>query len=212
MDLQLEQPQSASDWTEIRRVCCMTGSPGGRPIEKERWPFFGELWVGPYEKLTPEWAWVLRGEEGQVSGYLTASPETRGFSRRKRWLHELPLVFQVLARRYKPNDDTRKFLARFLGRTKAPEALFSRTSAGILDREYPAHLHINLDESLRGRRLGDRLIATLCSELSRNRIPGVHLICGQGPVPFYRRVGFQVLEQVPLNEQASLYLMVKKVE
>lgn len=61
-----------------------------------------------------------------------------------------------------------------------------------LTRLYPAHLHINVDESWRRAGLGARLITAFCDDARREGSPGVHVVTASGArnVPFYLRNGF----------------------
>ena len=57
---------------------------------------------------------------------------------------------------------------------------------------YPAHLHVNVDESLRSAGLGSRLIERFLLDLRKAGVPGVHLVTGRFSrnVAFYERNGF----------------------
>lgn len=58
---------------------------------------------------------------------------------------------------------------------------------------YPAHLHINCTEAVRGLGVGGLLIEELLRQLRLERCPGVHLITlgGARNVSFYLRHGFE---------------------
>ena len=57
---------SPADWQAVRSLCCRTGN-GGDPIDPARWPLFADLWIGPYQRLVPEWTYVaLKGESQWV--------------------------------------------------------------------------------------------------------------------------------------------------
>lgn len=62
---------------------------------------------------------------------------------------------------------------------------------------FPAQLHVNLDESVRGRGIGGRLIAAFVGDLERAGVAGVHVVTGKGArnVAFYNRNGFQQVAQ-----------------
>jgi GNAT superfamily N-acetyltransferase len=57
---------------------------------------------------------------------------------------------------------------------------------------YPAHLHVNVDESLRSGGLGSQLIERFLFDLRHAGVPGVHLVTGRFSrnVAFYERNGF----------------------
>lgn len=59
-------------------------------------------------------------------------------------------------------------------------------------RRYPAHLHINLRNDMRGKGLGSALVACFAADVARAGLPGVHIVTGAGlrNVGFYVRNGF----------------------
>lgn len=61
-----------------------------------------------------------------------------------------------------------------------------------LTARYPAHLHINLDESARNRGTGGRLVEAFTAEVRAAGLPGVHVVTGRGMrnVSFYERLEF----------------------
>jgi hypothetical protein len=137
------------DWQAVYSLCCATGADG-QPIAHDRWNFFGTLWIGPYEKLLPEWTYVAQAS-GAVVGYLTGCPNTWKFARSKFRRFTLPLLLDIALGRYSPSDDTRRFVRRTFGFKKWPEQSFSRATLEALAREYPAHLHMNVARAYRGR-------------------------------------------------------------
>ncbi|NWG72857.1 MAG: GNAT family N-acetyltransferase, partial [Parvularculaceae bacterium] len=60
---------------------------------------------------------------------------------------------------------------------------------------YPAHLHINLREDVRGRGIGSALIEAFAQAAHAAGVPGLHIVTAQGArnVSFYERNGFRVL-------------------
>ena len=109
------------------------------------------------------------------------------------------------------NNDTRRFIRRTLLLEKGPEARFSKGTHEILKREYPAHLHINLDESARGSGLGRQLQETFFEVLKKKQIPGIHVFCGAAPVPFYEKTGFSVLEKIEFAPGIFIFGMTRKI-
>lgn len=194
----IRKAASAEDWLGIRELCCRTGD-NGAPVARERWPFFGEQWIGPYQKLLPGWTWVADAE-GVVIGYLTGCPETGAFARRRFFRWTPRLLFAALSGRPGRSVDTRRFARRALGLERAPADCFSREVRRRLRREFPAHLHMNVDAACRGLGLGKRLALEFFAALSRAGKPGgVHVFCGPDPVRFYESVGFRVLGTIELK-------------
>jgi len=64
--------------------------------------------------------------------------------------------------------------------------------------DYPAHLHIDLDETHRGMKLGPKLLDALCAHLREEGVPGIELgvsTDNQGAIRFYERYGFTKLKE-----------------
>jgi len=182
-------------WLAIREICCRTGD-NGRAIARQRWDFFARVWIDPYEKLLPEWTYVAMRDESIV-GYLTGCPDSRKFNRAKFWRADLPLLTRIAVGRYRHDSGARQFARRAIGFGKRAEQHFSPALHQTLIRSYPAHLHVNVDESYRRAGIGRRLIESYFTDLRRRGVTGVHLFCGGDPVKFYQRLNFQVLETAP---------------
>lgn len=201
------------DWIAIRTICCLTANVG-KPIEESRWPFFAELWIGPYQKFLKDWTFVLV-KESRVIGYLTGCSNTSHFNSAKLWKFTVPLFFKTLFRivigSYPFNGDVKRFLKRTVRLDHWPEELFSETAKEVLKSEYKAHLHINLLEEARGSGGGRMLMEHYFSKLKDNGVKGVHLYCGEGPMTFYRKLGFEELERIEFRPGAPVFALVKKL-
>ena len=66
---------------------------------------------------------------------------------------------------------------------------------------YPAHLHINIDERFRSLGIGGRLIERFGAHAMAQRVPGMHIVTGEGMrnVGFYTRLGFREVARAPRN-------------
>lgn len=89
----IRRARTPEDWRAIHELCGRTGA-GGECIERSRWPFFGELWVGPYRRLAPDWAYVAE-QAGAIVGYLTGCRDTPAFRRALGLAVTLPLLVRV---------------------------------------------------------------------------------------------------------------------
>lgn len=185
MDLLIERAKG-SDWPAIRELCCRTAD-GGKGVPEERWPFFGEYWVGPYEALLPGWAYAARSGE-RLAGYLTGCPDSLGYQARAWLAHRVPLFIRAARKDFGESPDAKRFLARFLGLDPFP---FGPVFLYKLYRAYPAHLHVNVEAGFRGKGVGKALVDRFLEDLRGRACPGVHLFCGPGPVPFYRKLGLE---------------------
>jgi len=58
---------------------------------------------------------------------------------------------------------------------------------------YPANLHINVDQTVRSRGIGERLIKAFEHHATVRRAAGVHIVTGAGMrnIGFYNRLGFR---------------------
>jgi GNAT superfamily N-acetyltransferase len=205
----IRRARDAADWRAVRDLCCRTGD-GGRPVARERWPLFAEVWVGPYARLRPGWT-LVADDGGVVVGYLTGCPDTPAFRRAARWRVALPLLAGIAIGRYPWNSDARRLARRTLLREPGPERRLLRTLAPRALGPYPAHLHVNVDEKVRGRGVGRALLEAYIRDLAAAGVPGVHLYCGPAPVPFYLRLGFHEVGRLEARPGAWVYALARLV-
>jgi len=182
---------SPADADALYEVCLLTGADGDDATAQYSVPtLLGEVYVGPYLALEPEWAWVVE-HEGGVAGYILGTPDTTAFEERceREWwpaLRErLPLGTFAAG---SPDADVAGLIHEPL---RAPPAVV---------RDYPAHLHIDLLPHVQGHGLGGSLMGTLFEALRARKVPGIHW--GVSPtnvraVGFYEHLGFEVLHRDP---------------
>lgn len=194
-----------SDWEKIRKICCDTGK-SGNPIESDRFQYFSEIWIGPYQKIYPEWTFVIE-ENQKVLGYITGCPNTIRFERKKLIFHTIPLLASVCLNQLYKSQDLKRLLKKTLGLQNDPEKEFSIQTKHLLASRYPAHLHINIDKSIRGKGIGNLLIQRFEKELISKNISGVHLYCGKGPVEFYKKNSYEILEKILFNNKTEVFAM-----
>ena len=181
-----------TDYDAISRVCLLTAANGGdatgQHVSDDLMP---DIFARPYVVLEPEWAWVV--DDGSVSGYIIAAPDTRRFVDRYRaeWLPGFAEKY-VHVEPPVTHDDVIRHLGFWPERMLIPEV-----------DAYPAHLHIDLLPSLQGRGYGRRLVETLAGALQAAGIPGLHLSMDPANTParaFYDRLGF---EELPSSTPSS---------
>lgn len=196
--LQRQNEAGGPQWQAIRDLCCRTGNDGA-PIAPERWEFFAQVWIGPYQRIFPEWTYI--GECGdRVVGYLTGCPDTRRFLLQKFFNCDMPLALRLTAKISTATADQRLYLRRALGLEITPEQSFPTDIRREIRRDYPAHLHMNVEESFRRQGVGRRLVERYISDLRTMGVSGVHLYCGRGPLDFYRKLGFRELSQIHFRD------------
>lgn len=200
-------PAERKSWQAVREICCRTGD-NGNPVAAERREFFARVWIEPYEKLLPEWVYVAE-RDGIVAGYLTGCPDTAKFERAKRRRITLPLLLAVALGRYRGVAGAGDFARRALGAGRDAMDSFGSAVRRSLERDYPAHLHINVDAPWRAAGMGRRLIERFQTDLQSSGCSGIHLCCGPDPVGFYAKLGFHELSRVEARG-GPVFLMVKR--
>jgi GNAT superfamily N-acetyltransferase len=200
---------TTADWQAVRSLCCRSGD-GGNPIDPLRWPLFAELWVGPYERLAPGSTYVAE-IEGRIVGYLTGCPDTATFRRRRRFRVTLPLLIGIALHRYAWTQDARRLVRLSLRQSRGVEARLAPALPATFDRDYPAHLHMNVEAEWRSRHIGAALIERFTRDLEAARIPGVHLFCGDAPRAFYLRNGFEELAALQVGPARAVYTLGRRL-
>lgn len=176
----IERPSSEADWEDMRAICVETSA---RPVTEESRAAFGRLWIDPYRRWAPGWAYVAR-DQGRVVGYLTGCVSTASFI--------------VLSGLFGP----RPSLAANL---RFPKPLLAR-----LLTSYPAHLHVNVRESHRGG-MGRALMERFERDAASAGARGVHVFCGERPVGFYRKLDYEELGRVAIGDK-FIFALGKRLE
>lgn len=201
--------QAAADWSAIRSLCCRTGN-GGDPIARDRWPLFGELWIGPYQRVVPGWTYVAE-VRGRVVGYLTGCPDTAAFRRARRFRVTLRLLLAIAGRRYAWTADARRTVALALRLRRGTEVQLAPRLPADLPQRHPAHLHMNVEAEYRRHGLGTALIERYARDLTAMGVPGIHLFCGPGPRAFYERNGFRELAAIEVGPGRWVYALGRRL-
>ena len=173
---------SMRDLPGAYRVCLLTGDAGRDATTIYRNPeLLGHVFVGPYVVGQPDLALVVADAEG-IAGYLLAAADTRGF---ERWAdeHWWPPLREQYPRTADGSPDSE--LIELIHRPpSADDSVVGR---------FPAQLHIDLLERVRGQGYGRQLIDGLLDELRRRGSAGVHLnvaLENANAIAFYKHLGF----------------------
>ena len=139
-------------------------------------------------------------------GYIVSVPDTIAYRQwlEDEWLPPLRLQFPVPESHTKLTTENDRQIIERIHRKHLP----LEEAAESLNREYPAHLHIDLLPSIQRKGYGKKLMNMLFEELAGQGVPGVQLGVAKrntGAVAFYNNVGFSVLRD---NERG--YSMGKK--
>ena len=75
-------------------------------------------------------------------------------------------------------------------------------------RDFPAQLHVNLAEEVRGHGHGARLIQAFINDAQQRGVRGVHVVTGEGArnVGFYTRCGFDEVARGDWNNHTIVFL------
>lgn len=181
------RPATLQDLPGAYRVCLLTGDSGKDATAIYRNPdLLGHLYVGLYIVGQPDLAWVVADGDG-VGGYGLAAADTRAFEdwAEANWWPALRDQYPAVA-----GDDADAVLVRLLhSPERAPESVVAN---------YPAHLHLDLVERMRGEGHGRAMIELLLSALRDRAASGVHLdvsAANTNAIAFYRHLGFEELER-----------------
>ena len=160
----------------------------------------------------------VRDFEGQLDNIFFSSSATKTFADdtarkdfRERWLgrylkHDQEWFYVALA-----DEDVAGYLAGSIDDPARCER-FADISyfAQLTDVtvRYPAHLHVNVDETLRNAGVGSRLIERFLFDLQRAGVRGVHLVTGRFSrnVAFYQRNGFAPVRSLKVGDGEVLML------
>jgi ribosomal protein S18 acetylase RimI-like enzyme len=165
----------------------------GDPVEAilEDRQVFCDAFTAYYTDYESEYAWVACLEE-KVVGYLTGCINT--MKQRRRWLkYVLPSVLLNLMRgRYTIGKKTWRYVYAMMG------SALRREYPAVDHHEFPAHLHINIEASARGKGLGRRLLKVYLVQLNQLDVPGVFLETtniNEAACRLYEGSGFEILVQ-----------------
>ena len=192
------------DQRAFYEVCLQTSDNGadGSHLHEDR-DALGDIYVGPYLKLEPAFAFALEDDAG-VCGYCLGTADSAKYYERfqREWL---PAIQAKLTQ--PTGDPARWTLTQQLhNQLLHPEALayFPPSFAA-----WPAHLHIDLLPRAQGLGWGRRMLDRQLQSLREAGARGVHLCVAPGntrALAFYRKLGFTDLVTGPDTPPDSVFL------
>lgn len=180
-----------SDLDAIKRICLETSFA---PDDVRYRALIPLRWATPYVEYNPENCFVVvnAAQADNVGGYILSALDTLSF-RQYRFLHYEAQMQAAL----------KEVLPLFSNEEQEDlKALFSLTPPKLdavekeIIEEYPAHLHIDISQTLQRRGLGSKLMDRLIAHLKEKKVPGVHLRVAADNalgIRFYRKYGFDAL-------------------
>ncbi len=191
------RPYRAEDRLRVRALAVATAE-GGRPSSFPDPELLADLLTDYYLEDEPG-STLVAEEEGRLLGYLTGCLDTRRYLRRM----TLRVAPRAFARAFLRGSFFRPAVLRRLWR----DAKGARRAGGYRRRaleRYPAHLHVNVAEAGRRSGVGRELVERFCARAAAAKAAGVHLgvlADNAGARAFYERLGFGLLETVPLGSR-----------
>lgn len=203
-----------NDRADVRRMSCQTaflGSPFKNFIDDEE--ILADALTSYYTDYEPESCFVAVSNE-KVVGYIIGSKDVTGMSKALQSKIIFSIIKKLVRRGVFFKKNTLKFFFRVLF-----SAVKGEFFAPNFSREYPATLHVNIDERFRGQQVGSRLIAHYLNFLKINKIQGVHFgTLSEKAKDFFIKSGFSLLFEGRrsylrdhLGKSVHFYIFGKKI-
>lgn len=178
---------NAGDLDALYAICLQTGdaSRDATPLHNDG-QLVGHLYSAPYGVLEPQNVFVAEDDAG-VAGYVVGTYDTDAFNRRAEaeW-------YPALRQRYA--DATGMTPA---DRQRIEAIMVPHQTPRWLVEQYPAHIHMNLLERLRGQRVGSQLLQMWIEQARKAGVAGIHLgasASNSGGIAFWTKSGFMPVE------------------
>jgi len=183
------RPYEARDRPRIRRICFVTGYMGD-PVD---WLWrdqesFSDVFTSYYTDAEPESALVAE-LDGEVAGYLLGCVDSS-----RAWNPARIFLRNMLRRGIALRPGTAGMVWRSFGDVAIDAVRRQLPPAPVHDGRWPAHLHIDLLPSIRGRGVGATLMRRWLGALKEMRVPGCHLeTVGENhkAIGFFEAMGFE---------------------
>lgn len=180
---------AAGDRGRIRSIGCQTafvGVPHENIFTDSE--VLADLLTSPYTDHEPQSCFVAE-HSGRVVGYLIGAKNSRLIERVARNSIFPRAVLKAVLRGAFFKGRNLRFL---LYLTQA--LLKGELSTPDFSRDFPATLHINIENGYRKQGIGSRLIRAYLDYLANNEVPGVHFgtFSSEG-FNFFKKTGFEIL-------------------
>jgi ribosomal protein S18 acetylase RimI-like enzyme len=196
----------ADDLDALYRIALATGDGGADATALYRDPkLLGHIYVAPYVALCPETVFVAEDADG-VGGYIVGAADTPAFETRlgAEWWPRLRAIY--------PDPGAATGDGWSPDQRRCHTIHHPRRTPAMISADYPAHLHINLLPSLRGREIGRRLMDRWINAVRALGSSGAHLAVGTTntrAIRFYAAYGLRALDEVPQETKGALWMGMK---
>lgn len=176
------------DENAINEICFRTSDKSGDPRYQD---LVGLHWAVPYLRYEKDQCFVVAGEDDNPVGYILAAANAREFRRNyhRRMKTDIRRVLNTQRHSFSLLEYYREYFLSSYYLEYIPLGT---------DREYPAHLHIDIVPEHQRQGLGRLLMDTLLENLRVMGCPGVHLGVGnenRAAIQYYERQGFKLLKK-----------------
>ena len=178
------------DEARLYEICVLTGESGKDATGIFQQPnLLGDIWVGPYLHLSPEYCFVV-DDNAQAVGYCIATLDSTSFETvaAALWWPVKQAIYSKPDIAQKDNWSRDERLTHLIHNPLQSPTEFLE--------EFPSHAHINLISEMQGKGWGKKLIAAMEDSLRSAGSPGVHLILSSknlNALAFYKAVGYHVI-------------------
>ena len=187
------RPYEPRDRESVRRLCCDTADRG-QPVESfyDDREVFADLLTRYYTDYEPGASWVAESS-GRVVGYLTGCLNSRRYQRIVFYRIAPAAIIRAIGRGALSSGQSWRWIKAAL-RTLQSGDLRWRSQGS----DYPAHLHINIEEGFRGQQIGQRLVERFLDQARAARSRGIYAAIRSDNVrsrAFFERFGFTELSR-----------------
>jgi len=184
------RPATLGDEARLYEICVLTGDSGKDATGIFQQPnLLGDIWVGPYLHLSPDYCFVV-DDNTQAVGYCIATLDSTSFE-----TVAAALWWPAKQAMYTKPDIAQK---DSWSRDERLTHLIHNplTSPTEFLEEFPSHAHINLVAEMQGKGWGRKLMEAMENSLREAGSPGVHLILSSknlNALAFYQAIGYHVI-------------------
>ena len=157
--------------TDVQDICIMTG-PASAATDRKVHDYIVNMYCNYYIDNQAENCFVLVDENDKARGYILCCESYK--------------EFRTGIKKYMK-------IIRKTGLMNTIESYGETLCNALFSRNYPAHMHIDIDYELNGKGYGSKMITMLFEHLKVKGVRGIMLVVGAGnteAIGFYKKHGF----------------------